>query len=82
MSVYHTTWNDSLHGVQPATNFKQVPPSDYYRAMECVNAMAGIENPAEFVELAKFNFAGPIKAKPISPTTLTETDRDNLCDML
>lgn len=105
-------WNDSSHGVQPATNFKQVPPEDYYRAMECVNALAGIENVEEFVRLAKsannqileweqtlMRHLGEdgtgsvvdainkmkaeintLRSKQLS--TLTETDQDNLCDIV
>ncbi len=61
---------------------KEEGHANLHRIIACVNAMAGIEDPEEFVKLAKFNAAGPIKAHPIAPTTLTESDRDKLCDIL
>lgn len=39
-------WHASTHGIQPASNFKQVPFQDYARACKCVNALSGVENPA------------------------------------
>jgi len=80
------------------------------RAIACVNAMAGIEDPAEFVKLAEAHRQDVIEwerlmmelvgedgfvsvkhaivrlkqdaASKATQTSLTETDRDNLCDIL
>ncbi len=76
---FNMKWNDSIHGVQPGSKFKQVPPEDYYRAMECVNALVGISDPKFFVEEA----VKLMEKKEESPlSTLTETDRGNLCDII
>jgi len=87
-------------------NLSEQGVANAQRIIDCVNAMAGIENPEEFVRTAKTYTNAEMsweklmmelvgadeprsvrdaieKLKESKPsTTLTETDRDNLCDML
>lgn len=55
MNTKHTPepWTWTTHGTQPGTDFKQVPPEDYKRAMECVNAMEGIHDPQMYINVCK-----------------------------
>jgi hypothetical protein len=46
-------WEWNTHGVQPATNFKQVRFDDYQRARRCVNACAGMDDPETVIGLMK-----------------------------
>jgi hypothetical protein len=43
-------WEWNTHGIQPATNFKQVRFDDYQRAKSCVNACAGMDDPAAEIQ--------------------------------
>jgi hypothetical protein len=43
-------WEWNTHGIQPATKFKQVRFLDYQRAKSCVNACAGMDDPAAEIE--------------------------------
>ena len=43
-------WEWNTHGIQPATKFKQLTFLDYQRAKICVNACAGMDDPAAEIE--------------------------------
>jgi len=40
-------WVEDKFGTQPFSNFKQVPKESFERAMVCVNACAGYDNPED-----------------------------------
>lgn len=75
-------WNDSTHGIQPGTNFKQVHAVDYLRAMECVNAMVGIENPEDFITIARVNHNTVIAWEKTMMTHLGEDGIGSVVDAI
>lgn len=46
MSHRKEPWTENSFGIQPSSNFKQVPIEDFKRAMICVNACKDISDEA------------------------------------
>ena len=64
-------WSEHTHGIPPIINICGV---DYIRAVICVNACAGIENPKEFIQEAMDRIEEQKQFDLLSDQAMKETE--------